>query len=76
LNGAAQAAALVNPDSAIRRAFEQMRQEARPFRYLLVIGEPTLDAAFERYVVEPLGARLSGPRSDALHVYVTNAGAS
>jgi hypothetical protein len=76
LNATEQAGALANPDSAIRRAFEQMQQEARAFHYLLVIAEPKLDAAFERYVTQPLGAQLSGPRADPLHVYVIPANPS
>ena len=75
LSASERAAALGNPNSPIRRGFEQMRREAQPFHYLLVVGEPSLNAAFERFVTEPLGARLLSPAGDALRVYAVGGAA-
>lgn len=69
LNENAQRAALADPESAIRKSFVAMRAQAESSKYLLVIGATSLNAAFERYVTSPLGARLLSPESDALRVY-------
>jgi hypothetical protein len=51
-----QRSLLEDPRSEIRRTLEEIRNRTIGTPYLLVLGAPELDAAFERFVLVPLGA--------------------
>jgi hypothetical protein len=69
LSAERQRQALLDESSDIRRSFGAMQRDAKAFRYWLVLGQAPLADAFQRYVAEPLGAKLLSRPDNPMRIY-------